>query len=77
MLNHSLNNEHTMAPIQMTEPTPECPACDCGMRFIGPKGHCLIWVCRTCGHALIRRIETREEDRSETGSLLFLDELIG
>lgn len=64
-------------PEPLAEERPECPACECGMRFIGAKGLCLIWVCQTCGHALIRRTEAWEEEYGEQESLIFLDELLG
>ena len=77
MLNQALNQRETVEPLLIAEPDPECPACDCAMRFIGSRGLCLIWVCRTCGHALIRRTEDWQEELEESGALPFMDELIG
>ena len=82
MLNQAANQETVTTPIPMMEPRPLCPACECGMRFIGPKGHCLIWVCGTCGHALIRRTREWEEDLweeepEERQGFHFVEELLG
>ena len=76
----SIANQNPALPLPLgeplSEPRPECPACECGMRFIGAKGLCLIWVCQTCGHALIRRTEAWEEEE-RGGGFLLLDELLG
>ena len=77
MFSQTVSQESIRPLTPMTEPNPVCPACDCEMRFIRPKGLCLIWVCRTCGHALIRRIEEPAENVYEDRDLLFLDELLG
>ena len=77
MLRRTQNQEKAASMIPMIEPDPQCPACDCGMRFIGAKGLCLIWVCGTCGHALIRRTEAWDEELEDNGALPFLDELLG